>query len=70
MTAQGLEERLRTVEREVKRLKAAVKKIERNQPPWWERLGGIFRDDEEFDRIAQAGRRYRRSLAHDTDPRH
>jgi hypothetical protein len=61
MTAATIEQRIEALEEEVRRLRAAVKKGERDQP-WWERVGGMFKDDPLFDEIVDAGKKYRRSL--------
>jgi len=60
MTAATIEQRIETLEEEVRQLRAAVKKGEREQP-WWERVGGMFKDDPVFDEIVDAGKKYRRS---------
>jgi hypothetical protein len=60
MTAATLEQRIEALEDEVRQLRAAVKKGEREQP-WWERVGGMFKDDPLFDEIVRAGQKYRRS---------
>jgi len=62
MTAAALEQRIEALEREVRLLKAVVKKKSRRERPWWERFGGTFKDDPLFDRMVKAGQRYRRSL--------
>lgn len=61
MTAATIEQRIEALEEEVRQLRAAVKKGEREQP-WWERVGGMFKDDPLFDEIVKAGQKYRRSL--------
>lgn len=62
MTAAALEQRIEALEREVRLLKAVVKKKSGREGPWWERFGGRFKDDPLFDEMVEAGQRYRRSL--------
>ena len=63
MATANLEERIDALEREVQLLKSLIGKIGENQPPWWDRLAGAFKDDPLFDEIVAAGRKYRRSVA-------
>jgi Na+/phosphate symporter len=44
MTAATIEQRIEALEEEVRQLRVAVKKGERQQP-WWERVGRMFKDD-------------------------
>lgn len=62
MTAATIEQRLEALEREVRSLRAAVKKKGKMEKPWWERVGGTFKDDPLFDEMVKAGQRYRKSL--------
>jgi hypothetical protein len=62
MKAATIEQRLEALEREVRLLRAAVKKKGKKEKPWWERFGGMFKDDPLFDEMVKAGQRYRRSL--------
>jgi hypothetical protein len=59
----NLEERVTALEREVRKVKAALKagRLQR-QPPWWERFAGRFKNDSLFDKVIDAGQAYRRSL--------
>jgi hypothetical protein len=61
MTAATIEQRIEALEEEVRQLRAAVKKPDGEQP-WWERFGGMFKDDPVFDEIVDAGQTYRESL--------
>jgi hypothetical protein len=60
--AANLEKRVDALERELKSLKSAARKKQRERP-WWERLAGTFQDDPLFDEMVEAGRKYRRSSA-------
>jgi hypothetical protein len=62
MTAATIEQRLEALEREVRLLRAVVKKKGKKEMPWWERVGGMFKDDPLFDEIVEAGQKYRKSL--------
>lgn len=61
MTAATIEQRIEALEEEVRQLRATVKKAE-GERPWWERFGGMFKDDPVFDEIVDAGQKYRESL--------
>lgn len=61
MPAATIEQRIKALEEEVRQLRASVKKGER-ELPWWERVGGMFKDDPLFDEMVKAGQKYRRSL--------
>lgn len=59
-----LEERVTALEREVRKVKAALKAVPQgSQHPWWERLAGQFKNDPLFDELVAAGQAYRRSQA-------
>jgi len=58
--AANLEKRVEALERELRSLKSAIQK--KSREPWWERLAGTFEDDPIFDKIVEAGRKYRQSL--------
>ena len=45
MKAATIEQRLEALEREVRLLRAAVKKKGKKEKPWWERFGGTFKND-------------------------
>lgn len=62
MTALTIEQRVEALGREVRLLRAAVKKKGEKEKPWWERFGGTFKDYPLFDEMVKAGQRYRRSL--------
>ncbi|MBW4579389.1 MAG: hypothetical protein KME42_07420 [Tildeniella nuda ZEHNDER 1965/U140] len=56
-----LEERVASLEAEVKQLKS---KVESGVPlkPWWEKIAGTFADNSAYDEAMQLGREYRDSL--------
>jgi hypothetical protein len=63
-TSTNLEKRVSALEKELRKVKSALKLVpKRPQQPWWERLAGQFEDEPLFDEIVEAGRAYRRSLA-------
>lgn len=62
MTALTIEQRVEALEREVRLLRAAVNGKGKKEKPWWERSGGMFKDDPSFDEMIEAGQRYRKSL--------
>ena len=61
MAAATVEQRLRALELEVSRLRVQVQRAKADKP-WWDRLGGMFKDDTLFDEMVKAGQKYRRSL--------
>lgn len=63
MMAANLEDRVDALEREVRQLKSAVRRSNKKQPPWWERMAGTFKDDPVFDEIVESGKRYRKALS-------
>lgn len=63
MAVMNLEERIASLEEEMREIKALLKTLSNTQQPWWERCGGMFKDDPLFDAIIEAGQTYRRSLA-------
>jgi hypothetical protein len=63
MAVMNLEERIASLEEEMRRVKSLLKTVHDAQQPWWERHAGMFKDDPVFDAIAEAGHVYRRSLA-------
>lgn len=62
MTAATIEQRIAALEKEVRQLRAAAKKKVKKEEPWWERFGGMFKDDPLFDEMVKAGEKYRKSL--------
>ena len=57
-----LEERVTTLERELRKIKSALKAVHQAPPtPWWERLAGQFKNDPLFEEVVEAGQVYRRS---------
>ena len=57
-----LTERVTALERELRKIKTALKKeTNRPQEPWWERKAGQFKNDPLFDEIVAAGQAYRRA---------
>ena len=66
MAAMNLEERIASLEEEMRAVKSLLKTVHDARQPWWERHAGMFKDDPVFDAIAEAGQVYRRSLASHT----
>ena len=66
MAVMNLEERIASLEEEMREIKTLLKTLRDTQRPWWERCAGMFKDDPLFDAIVEAGQTYRRSLASDT----
>ena len=66
MAVTNLEERIASLEEEMREIKALLKTLGNTQQPWWERCAGMFKDDPLFDAIIEAGQTYRRSLASNT----
>ena len=66
MAVTNLEERIASLEEEMREIKALLKTLGNTQQPWWERCAGMFKDDPLFDAIIEAGQAYRRSLASNT----
>ena len=62
MSKSDLERRVAALEREIELLKAAIKPAQKEQPLWWVRLAGTFKNDPVFDEIIEAGQKYRKSL--------
>jgi hypothetical protein len=62
MAAMHLEERLASLEEEMREVKALLKTAYDAQQLWWERRAGMFKDDPLFEAIVNAGQVYRRSL--------
>ncbi|HYL97948.1 MAG TPA: hypothetical protein VEZ90_03255 [Blastocatellia bacterium] len=60
MAAANLEKRIDALERELHLIKSAIAESEHEQRPWWASLAGKFKDDEVFDEIVKAGRKYRK----------
>lgn len=58
---QTVEERLTSVERELKEL-TRRRPTERDGKCWIERIAGTFRDDPDFDEIVRLGREFRKSV--------
>jgi hypothetical protein len=56
-----LEDRVAVLELEVSRIRDELK---RDQPvqPWWDKVFGVFADDEDFEEAMRLGREYRESL--------
>jgi hypothetical protein len=63
MASVNLEERIASLEEEMREVKALLKTVHDAKQPWWERHAGVFKDDPVFDAIIEAGQVYRRSLA-------
>ena len=66
MAAMNLEERIASLEEEMREVKSLLKTVHDAQQPWWERHAGMFKDDPVFEAIVEAGQVYRRSLASHT----
>jgi hypothetical protein len=60
MATQTLEQRVSTLESELRELRERLGE-EHNQP-WWRKITGIFKDDPDFDEAMRLGREYRLSL--------
>jgi hypothetical protein len=62
MPATSLEERMTALEAEIDQIK---KRLEAVSPqaaaPWWRRIVGIYKDDQEFEEAMRLGRDYRES---------
>jgi hypothetical protein len=59
MSRASLEQRVRTLEQELARLKVQMNGDKR---PWWEKVWGTFANDPAFEKAMQYGREYRESL--------
>ncbi len=57
--ANKIEKRLSALETEVAELK---NNGQNRSLPWWEKIVGVFENDEDFDKAMQFGREYRESL--------
>jgi len=66
MAVTNLEERIASLEEEMREIKALLKTLGNTQQPWWERCAGMFKDDPLFDAIIEAGQTYHRSLTSNT----
>ena len=66
MAAVNLEERIASLEEEMRAVKSLLRTAHDTQHPWWERHAGMFKDDPVFDAMVEAGQVYRRSLASHT----
>jgi hypothetical protein len=55
--AKKIERRLTALETEVAELKSQKQNL-----PWWEKIVGVFENDEDFDNAMKLGREYRESL--------
>lgn len=54
-----IEKRLSDLENEVAQIK---QQGANGNLPWWEKIVGVFEDDEDFDNAMRLGREYRESL--------
>lgn len=62
-TAMKLEQRVTVLERELRKVRSALKTVRKvSRQPWWTRLAGSFKNDPLFDKIIEAGDAHRRSL--------
>jgi hypothetical protein len=66
MAVTNLEERIASLEEEMREIKALLKTLGNTQQPWWERCAGVSKDDPLFDAIIEAGQTYRQSLVSNT----
>lgn len=62
MTKAELEQRLRTMERELAQIKERIGALPAPSAPWWHKIWGRFADDESFPLAVKLGREYRESL--------
>ncbi len=60
--ANKIEKRLTALETEVAQLKN-----QRQNLTWWEKIVGVFENDEDFDNAMRLGREYRESLRPETN---
>jgi hypothetical protein len=61
-TLEKLEERIATLEAEVRRIQQRdLVSTSDPQKPWWERRFGVFKDDPLYDEAMRLGAEYRRS---------
>ncbi len=59
----GLEERVISLERELRKVKTELQSVKKaSQKPWWDHVAGRFKNDPLFDETIKAGQKYRRSL--------
>ena len=57
--ANKIEKRLTALETQVAQLESQG---QNKNLPWWEKIVGVFENDEDFDNAMQLGREYRESL--------
>ncbi len=63
MSANTLEERVATMERELAQIKQSLKSDSLSQSiPWWESIFGTFANSEAHEEATRLGREYRESL--------
>ena len=58
----SVEERLTAIEAELARLKEIKRNSESNPVPWWEKIRGDFKDDPDYDKAMELGRKWRESF--------
>ena len=67
MSILQVEERLAHLEAEAAVIKARASRQTENQPPWWEQITGVFKDDPLFDEAEKQGRAWRDSQRPEED---
>ena len=61
--SERLEERVTSLERELRKIKTELRSVKKaSQKPWWGHVAGRFKNDPLFDETIKAGQKYRRSL--------
>ena len=61
MPATEIEERLARLEEKMAKIEQEREASASQEPPWWEQIIGIFKDDPHFDEAARLGREWRQS---------
>jgi hypothetical protein len=57
-----LDQRITSLEGELRQLKLRVGQPAQSALPWWEKNWGIFANDPDYDKAMELGRKYRESL--------
>ena len=61
MLEKTLEQRIEALEQEVRVIKLAIQKLEKDEQPWWISQAGVFKDDPLFDEMVVIGQQIRKS---------